>query len=193
MPPNNESRARSRPGRVFLRSTLPTMQQQSAPRCLSGAIAIRATASVDANGKPLEVPNAMVHHWRGAVLLRGLDVTSLIAILESDAPDTGQEDVLRVSVLNRGPDTMTVFLKVRRTKFVTAVYNTEHARQVSSRLSGARVERERRDQDCGTGRREHTRRTRSCRPARTGAFSGGGTRTGVTSRSPVESSPSANR
>ncbi len=94
---------------------------------LSGAIPIRATASVDTNGKPLEVPNAMVHHWRGAVLLRGLDVTSLMAILERDVPNTGQEDVLRASVLNRGPDTMTVFLKVRRTKFVTAVYNTEHA------------------------------------------------------------------
>jgi hypothetical protein len=93
----------------------------------SGAIVVRPVTSIDANGRPIDVPNAMVHHWRGAVLLRGIDVLSVLAKLESDAPGTGQEDVLRVSVLNRGPDTMTVFLKVRRTRFVTVVYNTEHA------------------------------------------------------------------
>jgi hypothetical protein len=94
---------------------------------LSGAIVVRAMASVDANGQPVDVPHAMVHHWRGAVLLKDIDISSLLAKLESDAPDTGQEDVLRVSVIERGPDTLTVFLRVRRTKFVTAVYNTEHA------------------------------------------------------------------
>jgi hypothetical protein len=102
----------------------------------SGAIVIHPMTSVDANGRRLDVPSAMVHHWRGAVLLTGIDVPSLLAALESDAPATGQEDVLRVSVLDRGPDTMTVSLKVRRTKFVTAVYNTEHAirfHRVSSR------------------------------------------------------------
>ena len=46
--------------------------------------------------------------------------------LRSDALDTGQEDVLRAAVIDRGPDTMTVFLEVRRTKFVTVVYDTEH-------------------------------------------------------------------
>jgi hypothetical protein len=92
----------------------------------SGATVVRAMQSVDANGKSIEVPNALVHHWRGAVLLRGADLSSVLTKLQSEAPDTGQEDVLRMSILNRGPDAMTVFLKVRRSKFVTAVYNTEH-------------------------------------------------------------------
>jgi hypothetical protein len=92
----------------------------------SGGIVARAMVSIDPGGQPIEVPDAMVHHWRGAVLLRSADLSSVLAKLQSETPDTGQEDVLRMSILTRGPDTMTVFLKVRRTRFVTAVYNTEH-------------------------------------------------------------------
>jgi len=40
--------------------------------------------------------------------------------------DTGQEDVLKSAVLSRGTDSLRLYLKLRRQKIVTAVYNTEH-------------------------------------------------------------------
>src|SRR5438105_13572573 len=66
----------------------------------SGAIVVGPVTSVDETGQSIDVPHAMVHHWRGAVLLRGIGLSALLAKLESDAPDTGQEDVLRVSVID---------------------------------------------------------------------------------------------
>jgi hypothetical protein len=93
---------------------------------LSGAIVVRPASAVDAHGRTLAVPGALVHHWRGAVLVRGATLSQVMKRLEGGAPPTRQEDVLQSVVLDRGPDRLRVFLKLRRTKFVTVVYNTEH-------------------------------------------------------------------
>ena len=88
----------------------------------AGAIVMRRVESADS----VDVPSGMIHHWRGAVLIPGLRLPDLLASLQRDVPDLGQEDVLRAAVLQRGPGFMKVFLKIRRTKFVTVVYDTEH-------------------------------------------------------------------
>ena len=93
---------------------------------LSGAIDIEVVGAVDARGEGIEVPSAMVHHWRGAVLIPGAKLDDLLAKLKSGVPDTRQEDVLQSKVIARTPDGMRVYLKLQRKKFVTAVYNTEH-------------------------------------------------------------------
>ena len=78
---------------------------------------------VDASGAS-EVPLALVHHWRGAVLIPGARLADLLAKLQSGVP--ASEDVLESRILERQADRMRVFLRVQRTKFVTVVYNTEH-------------------------------------------------------------------
>jgi hypothetical protein len=93
---------------------------------LSGAIDIEPMGAVNVRGEGIEVPAAMVHHWRGAVLIPGAKLEDLLAKLKSGVPDTRQEDVLQSKVISRTPDGMHVYLKLQRTKFVTAVYNTEH-------------------------------------------------------------------
>jgi hypothetical protein len=92
---------------------------------VAGDLVVRRTEATDVDGTPVEVPSAMVHHWRGVVFLRGATVPRLMARLENEAPFTGP-DVLAARVLARGPDTMTLFLRLQRTRFVTVVYDTEH-------------------------------------------------------------------
>ena len=70
------------------------------------------------------MPGALVHHWRGAVFIPGVTVRQLLVELQSHAPE--QEDVLRSSILERGPDRMRVYMRLQRRKIVTATYNTEH-------------------------------------------------------------------
>jgi hypothetical protein len=89
-----------------------------------GAVLMRKMQSSDSQGRRIAVPGALVHHWRGAVFIPGITVRQLLAELQSHAPE--QEDVLRSSILERGPDRMRVYMRLQRRKIVTATYNTEH-------------------------------------------------------------------
>jgi len=78
-------------------------------------------------GEKIDVPDGMIHHWRGSVFIPGVDIGLVMSrIVNPGMEDTRQEDVLESRVLNRGPDSLTLYLKLRRVKFVTVVYNTEH-------------------------------------------------------------------
>ena len=105
---------------------------------LSGEVVVEPMETTGAGGKAIDVPSAMVHHWRGAVLIPGMTVNKLVAALQQGAPPTRQEDVLQSSVLERRPDWMRVSLKLQRKKIVTVVYNTEHV-VVFSRGGDARA------------------------------------------------------
>jgi hypothetical protein len=93
---------------------------------LAGEVVVEPMETTGAGGMPIEVPSAMVHHWRGAVLIPRMTVSRLVAELQQGAPATRQEDVLESKVLERRPGWMRVSLKLQRKKIVTVVYNTEH-------------------------------------------------------------------
>ena len=50
----------------------------------------------------------------------------LLAQIENSDPPAIQDDVIKSSVLGRRPGGVHVFLRLQRTKIVTAVYNSEH-------------------------------------------------------------------
>jgi hypothetical protein len=108
---------------------------------LAGEVVVDEMETHDARGETIDVPSAMVHHWRGAVLIPKMTVSRLVAQLQQGAPPTKQEDVLESRVLERRPDWMRVSLKLQRRKIVTVVYNTEHvvifARQDNGRATSA--------------------------------------------------------
>jgi hypothetical protein len=91
---------------------------------LSGRAVINPVEAPLAAGKSIDVPDATVHRWRGAVFLPNVTIERLLAHLENAPP--ADEDVLQSAVLSRGQDEMRVFMRLRRRKIVTVVYNTEH-------------------------------------------------------------------
>jgi hypothetical protein len=76
------------------------------------------------DGRPVEVRSGLVHHWIGAVFVPGVSLDRLLARLEASPPP--QADVLKSAVLGRNGAAMKVYLRLRRTKLVTVVYDTEH-------------------------------------------------------------------
>jgi hypothetical protein len=105
---------------------------------LAGDVVVEPMETTGVRGEPIDVPSAMVHHWRGAVFIRGMTVTRLVAALQKGAPPARQEDVLESRVLEQRPDWMRVSLRLQRKKIVTVVYNTEHV-VVFSRASDVRA------------------------------------------------------
>jgi hypothetical protein len=112
-----------------------------------GALHIEDMESIDARGEAIDVPSAMVHHWRGAVLIPGVTLPDLLARLRSGPPPGMPEDVLAARVLDSGPDRQRLYLRLKRTKFVTVVFDTEHdtrfrrhsARRASSATVATRI------------------------------------------------------
>lgn len=92
---------------------------------LNGALVIEKMRAPDPAGDPLDVPGALAHHWRGLVFLPATPLASLLPSLETEAPPTGP-DILASTVLERRPGFIKVFLRLRETRFVTVVYDTEH-------------------------------------------------------------------
>ncbi len=93
---------------------------------LQGHTVVHEVARATLNGRPVEVPDAMVHHWRGAVLLPGARLDSVMERLRTEAPRPDNQDVLASSILERRGDSLRVAIKVQRIRFVRVVYNTEH-------------------------------------------------------------------
>ncbi len=92
---------------------------------LDGAVVVQKVETLDARGEKIDAPFARIHHWRGDVMIPGVAVAQLVAQLENGALPK-QEDVVQSSVLERGPDRLKVYLRLRRKMLVTVVYNTEH-------------------------------------------------------------------
>jgi putative flippase GtrA len=94
----------------------------------AGGPGIVKMATLDATGRAIVVPNAMVHHWRGGVFIPGVTLDEVLARVANPSPrDFEQEDVLDSRVLDRAPGSLRLFLRLQRSQVVTVVYDTEHA------------------------------------------------------------------
>lgn len=120
-----ESRRQSEAGRAdrFLVTDYHSTAASDRQALMAGALVVHRVDSPDLD--TIEIADALVHHWRGAVLLRGVTLDGLMQRLQTEAPPTSPE-VLRASVLERRPSFIKVFLRLQRTKVVTVVFNTEH-------------------------------------------------------------------
>ena len=91
------------------------------------------------------MPEGRIHHWVGAIFVPRTTVDAVLTYLQAHA---GQEagaydDVIASKLLSRDGPRLRVFMKLRRTKIITATYNTEHLveyrRMGADRASGRSV------------------------------------------------------
>jgi hypothetical protein len=93
---------------------------------LSGKIPIDPVPT-GPDGKSIPVPDGIIHHWRGSVLIPGVPLDFLLSrIRNPNYEETKQEDVLDSRILEKTPDQLKLYLKLQRSKIVTVAYNTEH-------------------------------------------------------------------
>lgn len=93
----------------------------------SGEVVVNPMTTLRADQNKVEVPGAMIQHWRGAVFIPGVTLDEVLGdVMEPDAAEASQEDVLEARVLDRGDDWLDVYLRLQRSNIVTVTYNTEH-------------------------------------------------------------------
>ena len=110
-----------------------------------GGIAMLQILSARPGGPEPDVPEGRIHHWVGAIFVPRTTVDAVLTYLQAHA---GQEagaydDVIASKLLSRDGPRLRVFMKLRRTKIITATYNTEHLveyrRMGADRASGRSV------------------------------------------------------
>ena len=90
-------------------------------------LVIRKMESVDRDGRTIPVPAGKIHHWRGSIFIPGITLEDVLSrVRNPTSHDSSQEDVIQSRVLERRAGSTKVYLKLKRSKLVTVVYNTEH-------------------------------------------------------------------
>ena len=85
------------------------------------------------DGKPIEIPSGMVHHWRGTAFIAGATVGQAVALLQ-DYDRHGEiyrPNVARSRTLSKDGDVFRVYLRFYMKKVITVVVNSEHEARFS--------------------------------------------------------------
>jgi hypothetical protein len=97
---------------------------------LKGEMPIAEMHTQASNGRALDVPDAWVHHWRGAVFVRGVSLTQVFQRLQAEVPGIGKGDVVEARIVSGGggPRLHTFIKLQRRGTYLPYhfVYHTEH-------------------------------------------------------------------
>ena len=95
-------------------------------RMMAGAFVTAIADTRDAEGAEIDVPNGLVHDWRGDVLIPGATLDQILGRLERAAPPAPPNEVLASRIVEAGSGWNRVALTLRRQKVISVVYATEH-------------------------------------------------------------------
>jgi putative flippase GtrA len=88
-----------------------------------------AASGSEPQGETIAVPGGAIHRWGASTLITGITVAELVHGLMHPGTPPPQEDVLAARVLDRGEDSLRVYVKLVRTALITVTYDTEHEMQ----------------------------------------------------------------
>lgn len=81
-----------------------------------------------ADGKPIRVPNGLIHHWVGVVFIPGATLQQTMALVTDydNHQNVYRPDVMRSKLLHHNGNHYSIYLRFYKKKIITAVLNTEH-------------------------------------------------------------------
>ena len=92
-----------------------------------GEVVVTRAVARDGAASEIEVDGGMINHWRGTVYVPKVKLDVLLKTLQEPQSDKHkQEDVLSSRVVQTGDNSQKLFLRLRRTKLITVVYDTEY-------------------------------------------------------------------
>jgi hypothetical protein len=120
-----------KPGGAFLFADRPASSEEMRDafnRLKHGEILVeRQETKLD--GKEVEVPDGMVHHWVGIVFIPGATMEQTLAVVKDydRRGETFRPEVIAAHVITRQGDDYRVFMRLYERRFTTVVFNTEYA------------------------------------------------------------------
>jgi hypothetical protein len=105
----------------------PSESAKARREVLSGKIYTEKIQTRNEEGKNIDVPKGMIHHWLGAILVPDAGIGEVVDLLQ-DFPNFEKhfQEVDESHLLSVNGKVSHVFLKLRHKKIRTVHYNTEH-------------------------------------------------------------------
>jgi hypothetical protein len=93
-----------------------------------GEIFMERLQTLDASGQELQAPNAIIHHWLGAVFVPGANLRETIALMQdyNHHQDIYRPEVVRSRLLSRQGNDFKIYYRLRKKKIITVTLNTNH-------------------------------------------------------------------
>jgi hypothetical protein len=92
-----------------------------------GEVVVSRAVARDGSASEIEVDGGMINHWRGTAYIPNVKLDVLLKTLQEPQSDKHkQEDVLSSRVVQVGENSQKLYLRLRRTKLITVVYDTEY-------------------------------------------------------------------
>ena len=92
-----------------------------------GEIIVTRGVARDDKSSEIEVDGGLINHWRGTVFVPDVTLDEMLKVLQEPQTDKHkQEEVLSSRVVSRDGDKQKVFLRMRRTKWITAVFDSDY-------------------------------------------------------------------
>lgn len=98
-------------------------------RVMNGAIEMFQADAPAPDADGIDVPDGKIHHWVGAVFVRGATLEGVLRRLQGSSGREADfyKEVIASRLIERRGNTLRVYLKVQRDATITTVtYNTEH-------------------------------------------------------------------
>lgn len=107
---------------------LPEEQRKSIEQRLRNGEVVIERMQTKENGKEIEAPDGMIHHWRAVVFVPGATLAKTIALVQDydNHSKIYTPDVQRSKLMKRQGNDFHIFYRLRRKKVITVVMDTEY-------------------------------------------------------------------
>ena len=115
------------PGDFLYIEQLPKPQYDEVMSMLKqGQVYVARLQTRDAAGREIDVPDAMIHHWVGAVLVPGRTLSEAYEVLRNynDYKEIYQPEVIRSRLLSHADDNYKIYLRLQKKSIVTVTLDT---------------------------------------------------------------------
>ena len=93
----------------------------------AGRVCIVQLQTLDGEGKRIDVPEGMIHHWYGAIRVPGASLEEVLDWVQTyDGHEVYYPEVEESRLISRDGDVFDIFLRLKRTKVITVHYSTDH-------------------------------------------------------------------
>lgn len=116
-------------GKPFLSIDELTAEQRKSvlERLRKGEVVIERKQTLK-NGKEIDVPNGMIHHWMGIVFIPGATLKKTLALQQdyNHHAEIYQPNVTRSKLVGRKGDDFKIYYRLRQKKVITVVMDTDY-------------------------------------------------------------------